>query len=74
MEIALPATEIGASASQRRSVAVREELLQGLAPADLEFAASSHCRHAGARSQRITRMFSLRTTQQQPQQGCACTS
>merc|ERR1719341_1516883 len=74
MEIALPATEIGASASQRRSAAVREELLQGLVPAGLEFAVSSHCRHAVAQSQRTTPMFSLRTTQQQHQQGCACTT
>merc|ERR1719285_12602 len=74
MEIALPATEIGASASQRRSAAVREELLLGLAPADLEFAASSHWRHAECSSKRTTRMFNRRTTHQQHQLGCACTT
>merc|ERR1719153_152228 len=74
MEIARLATETEASASQRLSAAAKEELLQALALLVSAFAASSRCRNAGAWSQRTTRMFSLRTTQQQRQRECACTT
>merc|ERR1712223_32681 len=72
--IVLPAMEIEAFASQRRSAVARAALLQDPVLQALESAAFSHSRLVGALSRRTTRTLPLRTTQQQPQLGCACTT
>merc|ERR1712223_1358075 len=71
--IVLPATETEAFASQRRSAVARAALLLDPVLQALESAVFSHSRLVAALSRRTTRTSPLRTTQQQPQLGCACT-